>query len=240
MTSPADILQQIQARLAQQPPTQIIEELSPRTRTDAVSWARRLPLWDDFSRDITNQAIAVARVISRRAMREYGLTFDSDGRVGEQKPLSSSPERPTRIFHMKIGEETVEVRYVRRYFPQTGQDLFSFVGEKLPGEQITYKPHPLSESGWWSHFASHDAVEAMGSPEAYATRYAEAKLRGDDFEAVFEGKRPEGKPKNGRKQPKEEPVKPVIGQHTAQVIQEQVEQKAEEPLSQKSLFEEMP
>ena len=43
MTSPADTLQHIQDRLtAGAIPQQVIEELSPRTRTDAETWTRRL------------------------------------------------------------------------------------------------------------------------------------------------------------------------------------------------------
>lgn len=42
-STPLDTLQHIQARLAAgTSPQQVIEELSPRTRTDAESWARRL------------------------------------------------------------------------------------------------------------------------------------------------------------------------------------------------------
>ena len=50
MPSPLDMLQQIHERLNQElPATQVIEALSPRTRTDAETWIRRLPFWVEFT-----------------------------------------------------------------------------------------------------------------------------------------------------------------------------------------------
>src|SRR5262249_35286340 len=138
--------------------------------------------------------------------REFGLAFDAEGRVVEEKRLRQGGcnDRPTSNFPMWIGNETVEVRYTKHYFPNSGQDLFSFVGAELepPPEPDTLaavlharKPHPLSETGWWSQYASHDAVEACGGPEAYAALLVDARLqdKGKELEELFEGRRPEVK-----------------------------------------------
>jgi hypothetical protein len=49
----------------------------------------------------------------------------------------------------------------------SGTDHYSFVSPHDPP-----RPHALSESGRWSHFASYDAVEASGGPRASAAQYA--------------------------------------------------------------------
>src|ERR1700722_6932103 len=97
---PDDTLQQIQARLAEVPPTQVIEELSPRSRTEAESWARRLPIWPEH--EFPAQAVAIARVIGQRAMRSFGLKLSEDGRVIDnerQGPAWQTP-KPTMKFKL--------------------------------------------------------------------------------------------------------------------------------------------
>jgi hypothetical protein len=229
--NPFDTLQHIQAQLAQQQPTQVIEELSPRTRTDAETWIRRLPIWVEHAEQFTAQSVAIARIIGQRAMRCFGLKLSEDGRVVSTRlegPSWQTP-KPTKKFRLSLNGEEVQVEYTPFYFPDGRTDLVYFVSPNDP-----VQPHCLSETGYWSKLTPHDAIVACGGAEAYAALLAEAHLRGEakEFEAVFEGKLPEGKRK--RKEPKEEPVKPVVGKHTAQVIAE------EQPTTQRTLFEELP
>ena len=117
--------------------------------------------------------IALARVISRRAMREFSLAFDSEGRVVDQsttKPGSWKDER-LLTFPMQIGEDTVEVRHTK----STAGEWISFVGEELPppvDNESTrpllhnHKPHALSETGWLSWRAAPDAI-AVGRDEEH-------------------------------------------------------------------------
>ena len=244
MTTPSEILQQIQDGLVSSTPAQLIEKLLPFTDAEAVTWVRRLPFWEEFRGEFSGQAIAVARLVSLRSMREFGLAFDRQGKVVPEDQPFGYVEKPTSIFPLKIGEDTVNVRYTRYSFPYYGKDSFSFVGERLPDHpKQNYsgcKPHSLSSTGWWSITVPHDAVEAYGGPEAFAALYAQAKLRGEDkeFEAVFEGNRQQSKPKYKRKAAKPiETEKPVIGEHTAHVVQEQTSQAG--PGMQKSLFDEL-
>ncbi len=240
--TPADTLQHIQTRLASETPINVIDALSPQSHAQAVTWSRRLPLWDEYRGDYTGQVVALARAVSRRAMREFGLVFDAEGRV-VQKEEGRRTEPQTKTWAMQIGEETIEVRYTPHYFQ--GTDLFSFVGEEVPPKddqpisQVLdrHKPHALSESGWWSHYAPHDVVEACGGPKAFAQLYADARLAGQEEElaAALEGKTPEkssrGKPKPAR------PERPVLGGYTAEVAQERREE-AEPmgPVRQRELF----
>lgn len=219
--TPVEALQHIQTRLALETPLDLIDALSPQSQHQAVTWARRLPLWDEYRGEYPAQAVALARAVSRRAMREFGLVFDAEGRVVE-KEQGRRKEPQTKTWTMQIGEETIEVRHTPHYFQ--GSDLFSFVGEEVapkdddPISQLLdrHKPHALSGSGWWSHYASHDAVEACGGPKAFAKLYADARLAGQEEElaATLEGTAPE-KPQRGK-------VRPVLGGHTAEVAQEPV------------------
>jgi hypothetical protein len=59
----------------------------------------------------------------------------------------------------------VSVAYSPGYFAADGTDHFAFESPHDPP-----RPHALSASGFWSHFAWHDAVEASGGPRAYAAR----------------------------------------------------------------------
>src|SRR5262249_55159837 len=103
------------------------------------------------------------------------------------------------------------------------------------------KPHALSETGWLSHFASHDAVQALGGPEAYAAAYAEAVLaeRDHEFEAVFNGPRPAAGPR--RQKPAtiitvKVPGREVVGEHTAQAAVEEKSPREDVKPAQPSLF----
>ena len=222
--TPAETLAQIEQALSSADPLAIIERLRPQTFQHAMTWARRLPLWEDFQGSA--QAIAVARLISRRAMKEHQLAFDAEGRVIDESKKSTAKPR-TRSFPMQLDEDTIEVRYQPTYM--AGTDLFSFIGKKIelppdahPIANIvgSHTPHALSGTGWWSHYAPHDAVEAFGGPKQFARMYAEARLEGKDKELdeTLQGKRPEMT--TTRRTPKEQPI---VGQHTAEVVGEQRE-----------------
>ena len=85
-----DTLQQLQHSLSQGiPPTRLIEDLLPRTCADALAWARRLPLWDEYRRQFPDQAVALTRIISRRAMKAFNLALTEDSRVLERAPWAT-------------------------------------------------------------------------------------------------------------------------------------------------------
>ncbi len=235
-----DTLRQIQDRLSRLShrgaPADLIAELLPSTRAEAVTWARRTAGWDEYRGRYPGQAVAVARVVSRRAMRAFDLTLTEDGRVLDRhaEGLPFRPPEPTRVFPLDVGGEAVKVEYTAEYFPRSGQDHFYFVSPHEPSQ-----PHPLSETGYLSHFALHDAVEACGGPEAYAALFAEARLRGaeKEFAATFEGAWPEVKKPRRRKSAGERGPPPVVGEHTAAVAQErQAEASVTRPPRQGELF----
>jgi len=246
--TPRDLLRQIHERLSQGlPATQVIEALSPRTRTEAETWIRRLPLWIEFTGQVPAQAVAIARIIGQRAMRCFNLKLSDDGRVVSSqlhRPPFETP-RPSKKFKLSLHGEEIRVEYTPCYFPDGRTDLLYFVSPHEPPQ-----PHCLSGTGHWSALTPHDAVVACGGPEAYAVLLAEAKLRGEakEFEAVFEGKLPEAKPRRERKeaksgkQPQSQPPQPVVGKHTAQVIHEQEADRAAEARqgTQRTLFEDLP
>jgi hypothetical protein len=191
--TPAETLFHIETRLAVTTPMNVISELMPRT--GAIRWAQRLPHWDEFRGQFSDQAIGIARIVSRRAMREHGLILTDDGRVVERR--SYTAPTPSATFRLDIAGQSVEVAYTADYYP--GRDGFQFTAEK----------NPLSESGFWHAFVPQDAVEALGGPQAFAARYAEAKLAGQEKEFMeqFEGRFPD------------KPRKKVVGGHTAAVVQ---------------------
>ena len=78
-------LQDIQDRLSETSPLPLIEELLPRCRTEAPTWARRLPGWEQYRGQFADQVIGLARIISRRAMKEHALRFNDEGREGAAK-----------------------------------------------------------------------------------------------------------------------------------------------------------
>jgi hypothetical protein len=218
-----DALDRIQSLLSQgTPPARLIADLRPRTHDEAIAWARRLTGWEEERGRYPDQAVAIARIISRQAMRAFSMTVSEDGRVIERSDAGGRrpPPAPVQRFRLAVGDEEVSVAYTPGYFPSAGTDLFSFVSPQDPPQ-----PHALSESGHWSHFAWHDAVEASGGPHAYAAQYAEARLRGEDqaFSDAFEGAlRESKKPRRPMALPPEPPPRQptVFGEHTAQVIEE--------------------
>ncbi|MBA4067187.1 MAG: hypothetical protein C0501_26475 [Isosphaera sp.] len=193
--SPTDVLAAIQARL-DSPPADLVADFLPRTREEAVGWARRLAAWDEYRDRFPGRAVALARLVSRRAMREHGLEVTADGRVADRSPTRAREPEASLTFPLLGGE--VRAEYTPGYF--RGQDHFQF---RSPHDPV--RPMPLSEGGWWSHFADADAVEACGGPEAYAGLYADAELQGRarEFEAAFQGALPEsGRPRRAARRPR--------------------------------------
>ena len=195
-----ETLRWIQERLSQgTTPAAVIKEMMPKTREEAFTWACRLPGWDEYQNRFLAQALALARLVSRRVMKEYRLMIREDGRVverpAERKGWKTPP--PTAIFPLVIGGEEVQVRYTTGYFPNSGIDDLYFVSPHGPPQ-----PHPLSETGYFSRFVPHDAVEACGGPQAYAALLAEAILRGEDqpFIEAFEGPLPVTAPRRYRQE----------------------------------------
>src|SRR5207244_1037333 len=184
MLDPHALLTQLKDHLSQgTAPMQVIEEFLPRLRADALAWARRLSLWDEYRGQFPPQVVALARVLSRRAMRQFGLLLDQDGHVvSEQGQQVARPAACPRLcFPLRVRDEEVQVEYAPHFFSNSDQDLFTFLSPHEPP-----RPHPLSATGCWAHLTSRDAVEACDGPEPYATLLAEAVLRGErDVDAVF-------------------------------------------------------
>jgi hypothetical protein len=157
-----------------------------------------LPAWEEYRGQYPDQAIGLARVVSRRAMRSFGLSLSQDGRVsgGLQGSKSWQTPKPSLTFRLAAGGEEVRVEYTPDCFPGGGEDLFYFVSPHELG-----RPNCLSPSGYYSRRAPHDSVEACGGPRAYAALFAQARLAGQEkaFDAVFEGAWPEAKPTRRKK-----------------------------------------
>jgi hypothetical protein len=221
--SQEETLRRIQERLDQQAsPAAIIEEMLPRTRDGALSWGRRLLVWDDYQRQYPAQVVALARIISQRAMREHGLALRKDGRVVKQAAEGKGwkTPRPAATFPLTIGGEQLRVEYTPHYFPNDHTGLLYFISPHDPA-----KAHPLSDTGYFSRFVSHDAVEACGGPQTYAALLADAILRGEEqsFIEAFEGPLPVTDPRCHRRtgRPPAEP-----GGHAERLIDEEEEQPA--------------
>lgn len=198
-------LRQLQERLNQSVPlTELVEESQPETKADAIRWARHLSAFDEYRNRCPNRVIALARIIARRALKEYQLVLTEDGRVLERHRRQGVQSEMTDSFEIEIGGQEVRVDYIRDYYPADGTDLFQFRSPDDPA-----RPIPLSETGYWSHFAHHDAVEACNGPQTYSQLVAAARLDGhlDTFEALFEGE--------ARCSARRASKRPVLGEHTA-------------------------
>ncbi len=229
--SPEDTLALIHKRLDQgASPATVINELLPQTRDEALSWGRQLPIWEEYHRQYPAQAIALARVISRRAMRQHGMTLRKDGRVVKQPAEGKGWKTPgpAATFLLTIGGEQVRVEYTAQYFPNDDTGLLYFVSPHDPPTA-----HPLSDTGYHSCFVPHDAVEACGGPQAYADLLAQAILRGEEqpFIEAFEGTLPVTDPRRHR-QEHQPAAKP--GGHAQRVIAEK--EKPKESPQQGMLF----
>lgn len=88
------------------------------------------------------------------------------------------------MFTVEVGGERVAVEYTRDYFALSSTDHFQFRSPADPP-----RPLPISPSGYLSHFAPGEQVDALGGPEAFARRYAEEVLagRGEGFRDALEG-----------------------------------------------------
>jgi hypothetical protein len=209
--TPLETLTRIRDRLdAGVAPVAVIEEMLPQTREGAVTWAGRLPGWAEYH--FPDHVTATARLISRRAMKEHGLALSEDGRVVE-RPHEGRRNAPSAARAFLLMDGQVRAEYAPGYFRD--KDHFQFKSPHDPAQ-----PMPLSQTGWWSHFANRDAVEACGGPEGYGKLYAEAKASGreEEFEAAFEG-RPEEKRKAAKK-----------GRQMANVVTERADTEVNESL----------
>ncbi len=179
-------------------PRQVIDQLAPQTRAEALHLARRLPLLDE--RPAGDRGAAAARLATRIGLKRYGLAFTPTGSVGDDLTYRGhTTPPPTSTFP----GDGCTVAYTRGYFRD--KDNFSFVG---PGEPP--QPHPLSGTAYWNHFAASDAVTALGGPKAYVAAYTAAGPGRDSlFREAFEGSRPEPTRKPRR----------VMGTHTAKVVE---------------------
>jgi hypothetical protein len=207
----------------------IIEEMMPQTRDEALRWARRLSGWDEYQRQYPAQIVSLARLISRRTMREFSLTLRADGRVVE-KPRDVKPWKtpPAVTFQLELADEPVQVQYTRGYFPDGFTDMLYFTSPHEPG-----RPHPLSDTGYLGHLVPSDVVKACGGPQAYAILLADAILRGEEeeFRETFEG----AFPKTGQHQRRQaKRPQPTPGGHAAKVIAE--EDAPRQPSRQGMLF----
>src|SRR5262249_704667 len=118
-TSPQDLLDQLQSRLAEgAPPAQVIAELLPPTRPDAVRGARRLPGRDEERARSPGQVVALARVISRQALRTFRLLLTGEGRVIDKPAENARWQRPepAQRFRLTLNGEDVCVAYTPDYF----------------------------------------------------------------------------------------------------------------------------
>ncbi len=227
--SPEEALRHIQERLGQHTaPSAIIVEMLPHTRDAALSWGRRLAVWDDYHREYPAQVIALARIVSQRAMREHGLTLRQDGHVVEQREGKGwKTPRPAAVFPLFVAGEEVRVEYTTGYFPNDDSALLYIVSPHEPA-----KAHPLSETGYFSCFVLHDAVEACGGPQPYAALLADAILHDKEqsFIETFEGPLPVTDPRHRKEhRPAAEP-----GGHAERVMAE--EKKPQRPPAQGMLF----
>jgi hypothetical protein len=224
-----EVLNQIQERLSHQEfAADIIADLLPKNIAEALPWARRLPGWDEYQGRYSKQTLALARVVSRRGMRLFGLSFRDDGRVMErcqsQKPLEP---KPAAKFLLEIGEETIVVEYTPDSVPRGGVDHFAFKSRKESPQ-----PHALSQTGYLSKFVNSDAVAACGGHEEYAALFAQARMRGEEkeFDASLEGDQAEGK----RARPA---GKSALGTHALKVIEQEEARGAVPSAEQRQLFE---
>jgi hypothetical protein len=222
MADARQTLTEIRDRLTRgEEPLAVVQAVSPCVRHDAVAWVRRLSVWEEYRGEFPDQVVAIARTVSRRAMRSFGLSISEDGRILDSAQQRTGPApQPTERFSLAVNGETLRVAYTPDYFPRAGTDSFYFTSPHEPAQ-----PHPLSQTGFLSQFASHDAVEACGGARGYAAQFAAAKLRGEEkeFAAAFEGNWPESaasRPKGKRKRATRVD-QPAIGPQTAQVIEEQ-------------------
>jgi hypothetical protein len=231
MPDPQQTLQAIREHLSvPTAPEEVIRAFVPPSRSEALAWARRLPLWDEYRAAFGPQVVALARVISRLGMRRHGLAIDRGGAVVEERDgqRGAPPPMPARRFSFRVNGAEVVAEYTPDYFPASGQAHFQFRSPHDPPQ-----PTPLSPSGFWSHFCLRDAVTAVGGPEAYAALYAAAKLQGQEqkFLAGFEGERPESAPRRRKPVParatatpedatsnQESAAGPAVGPHSARVI----------------------
>lgn len=198
-------------------PQAIIARLTPPTKAEAVHAARRLPLLAERPDD--DRGAAIARLATRIGMRQHRIFFTPDGRVADDPAFNRPHPNPkTR----ELEGDGCSVTYTARY--STDRDHFQLLGPSSgePNQWCTPRaPIPLSETGYWSHFAEPDAVIAMGGPVAYLAALQAAGRDGQKaFEQSFTGERAEVL--KARK-----PAGPVVGKHTAMVSEPEVAERTD-------------
>jgi hypothetical protein len=89
-------------------------------------------------------------------------------RKTSKKPISHHPQK--RRFRLTVEGQPMLVDYTANWMHGTGQ--FEFRSPYKPARRI-----PVSETGYRSHFADMDAIEAATSPEDYARLVTLAFIR---------------------------------------------------------------
>lgn len=84
---------------------------------------------------------------------------------GESRPVF--PEKVYEIFILKWKGRALTLRWC----PQWSEDITAHL------EIVTEdrRPHPISETGYRSHFIARQRVEEAGGPVAYVTLWLESK-----------------------------------------------------------------
>ena len=80
-------------------------------------------------------------------------------------------------FSLTVDAQQMRVRYQPNYFADTGH--FEFRSPHKPPRRI-----PISQTGYRSHFASMEDIEAAQSPQEYARMVALALLFGEKGASV--------------------------------------------------------
>ncbi len=111
-----------------------------------------------------------------------------------------------RRFEINVRGYVVNVVYTPDYFP--GRAHFAFTSPHSPP-----RPHPVSETGYRSHFTTRAEVEKAGGAEAFAALYAEQIA-----------KEKEPKPRKPRPKPAAKALErgngPAEGGHAARIEEE--------------------
>lgn len=89
-------------------------------------------------------------------------------RTASKKAIRRRPLK--RRFRLTVEGQPMLVDYIADWMPGTGQ--FEFRSPHKPARRI-----PVSETGYRSHFADMDAIEAEDSPEDYARLVALSYIR---------------------------------------------------------------
>ena len=228
MSEPADILHRIQDGVAQNPdPLPIIEQLAARTPADAIQWARRLPLWDDFRGQYPGQRRRRGPAHFPAGDEGIQARFRCRGtrRRGEADPAESlSPGRrhsPCRSAtrRWKVATPTIICRASGAgYFPSSARSSRATITRWPPTSPMrperrcrlavrTLRPATRSE-----HAAARSDLPLVCGGEA------PGRGRADGCDAEWSAAGGKDAPLKQRCQQAGE-ERAVVGQHTAEVVQ---------------------